>query len=70
MPEMGGQYIGDEILLHRGDEMAIGLVVVQSHKTYGNIMDRAHANPIMDTRLYQVEFAGGKVIELTTNVLA
>ena len=33
-------------------------------------MDRAHMNLILDTRMYQVEFAGGKVTELTMNVIA
>ena len=33
-------------------------------------MGRAHANPIMDTRLYQVEFKEGKVTELKANVIA
>ena len=29
---------------------------------------KPHLNPILDTRMYQVEFAGDKVTELTTNV--
>ena len=33
-------------------------------------MGRAHTNPIPDTRMYQVEFAGGKVTESTTNIIA
>ena len=33
-------------------------------------MGRAHVNPIMDTRLYQVEFADGEVTELTANIIA
>ena len=33
-------------------------------------MGRAHTNPILNTRMYQVEFAGGKVTELTTNIIA
>ena len=33
-------------------------------------MGRIHTNPILNTRMYQVEFAGGKVTELTTNVIA
>ena len=40
--------------------MARGLVVAQSHDAK-NIIDRVHTNPILDTRMYQVEFAGGKV---------
>ena len=33
-------------------------------------MDRAHTSPILDIRTYQVEFAGGKVTELTANTIA
>ena len=61
MPEVCNQYIGAEIMLPRGGKMARGHVLAQSHDASGNIMDRAHANPIMDTSLYQVEFAGGRL---------
>ena len=57
-------------MLPREDQMARGHAVAQSHNAGGNIMGRAHAIPIMDTILYQVEFAGGKIIELTANVIA
>ena len=49
-------------MLPRGDEMARG--------AKGNDMDRAHTNAILDTRTYQVEFAGGKVTEMTANIIA
>ena len=32
-------------------------------------MGRSHSNPILDTRMYQVEFAGGEVTETTANVI-
>ena len=32
-------------------------------------MDRAHTNLIVDTRMYQVEFTGGKVAESTANII-
>ena len=53
-----------------GNQMARGHVVARSRDTIGNVMGRSHTNPILDTRMYQVEFAGGKVTELTTNVTA
>ena len=34
------------------------------------LMCRAHTNPIFNTRMYQIECAGGEVTELTTNVIA
>ena len=48
--------------------MARGLVVVQSHNDIGNIMGRA--NPILDTKMHQVEFAGSKITELAENIIA
>ena len=33
-------------------------------------MGRSHTSPILDTRMYQVEFTGGKVTESTANVIA
>ena len=50
--------------------MARGHVVARSRDASGNIMGRSHTNPTLDTRTYQVEFAGGEVVELTTNVIA
>ena len=50
--------------------MAIGHVVALNCNTNGNIMGRAHTNPILDTRTYQVEFAGGKVTVLNAHVIA
>ena len=70
MPELNDHYNGAEILLPRMDAMARGHVIMQCHITSGNTMERAHINPILDTKIYQVEFAGGKVTELTSNVIA
>ena len=70
MPEVGDLYIGAEILLPRGDQMARGHVVARSRDANGNVMGRSHTIPILDTRMYQVEFAGGEVTELTANVIA
>ena len=70
MPEVGDYYIGAERMFPRGDEMVTCHVVVWSYDTSGNIMGMAHSNPILATRMYQVEFAAGEVTELTTNVIA
>ena len=50
--------------------MAKGYVVAWSCNANGNVIGRAHTNTILDTRVYQGEFAGGKVTELTTNVIS
>ena len=70
MPEVGYHHIGADILLPRGDHMKRGQIVVQSHDDSGNVMDKVHINPMVDTRMYQVEFINGEVTELTANVMA
>ena len=70
MPKVEDHYVGAEIMLPRGDEMARGHVVAQSHDASGNVMGRAHVYTIMNTRMHQVEFAEGKVTELTANIIS
>ena len=60
MPEVGDLNKRVDILLPRGDEMARGHVVAWSHNANGNVMGRAQTNSILDKRIYQVEFTGGK----------
>ena len=56
-------------MLHRKDQMARGHVVARSCDTNGNVMGRSHTNPILDTRMYQVEFTEGKDTELSANII-
>ena len=44
--------------------------MAQSHDASRNIMGRAHTNPILNTRMYQVEFAGGKITDIIANIIA
>ena len=54
MPKVADQFIGAE-MLPRGNQMTRGHVVAQSCDANRNVFSRANANPILDTRLYQVE---------------
>ena len=69
MPEVAYQYIGADILLPRGIHMARSHVVAWSHDANGNVMGRSHANLLLDTSLYQVEFTRGKITESITNII-
>ena len=51
-----------------GDQTARGHVMAWSSDANGNVLGRAHANFILNSRLYQVEFIGGNVTESMTNV--
>ena len=50
--------------------MAKDHAVAQSHNACGNVMVRAITNPILDTRMYQVELTADEVTELTINIIA
>ena len=65
--ELSDHYEGVEILLPRGDKMERDHSVAWSHNASESIMGRVCTNPILDTSMYKVEFAGGKVTELTPN---
>ena len=56
--EVRDHYIGAEILLPRGEEMARGVAMARIHDVHGNMMNRAHTNPNLDTRMYQVAYTG------------
>ena len=45
---------------------------VKHHKQYkdGNLLVTVHSNPILDTRVYEVEFPDGQVMEYAANVIA
>ena len=58
MPELGDHYVRAEILLPIGDEMARDHVLAHSGDVSKKDIARAHTNPILDTRMYQVEFSG------------
>ena len=62
MQEVGDHYRGADILLPRCSQMTRGHVVAWSHDANGHVIGRAHANPILDTRMYQIEFAGDKLL--------
>jgi len=64
------QYISAQVLLPRGDNFEKGTVMRRKRDTEGNIVGKANANPILDTRVYEVEFSDGHVAEFSTNVIA
>ena len=64
MLEVGGHYIGVDILISKSDQIARDHVVAWSHDAHENLIGRVHANLILNTRI-----ARGKVMELTANVI-
>jgi hypothetical protein len=59
-----------EVLLPRGDMQAIAKVVKRKRDADGHPIGHSNSNPILDTRVYEVEFADGHIQAYAANVLA
>ena len=57
-------YIGAEVVLPKGNDMVCGTVKSSVKDIEGQPIGKADKNPILDTRVYNVEFSDGEVAEL------
>jgi hypothetical protein len=69
-PETGDNYVNAEISISKGGSLARGRVTSRKRDADGNPTGRANDNPVLDTRVYNVEFDDGDVTELTANMIA
>ncbi len=70
MPKIGGNYLSAELMLPKGGVMVKGCVTVHKRDREANPVGCANDNPILDTRLYIVNFDDGYQTELTANMIA
>ena len=61
MPKVGDHYIGAEILLPRGDQMARGHAVARSRDANENVMGRSHINPFLKQGCIKLSSLGVKL---------
>jgi hypothetical protein len=64
------QYVGASVQLSIGDKVKTGKVTGWKRGLDGVVRGKARANPILDTRTYNVEFPDGCSEEYTANVIA
>ena len=57
-------------MLPRSGTVARGRVTERKRDHEGNVIGISNANPILDTREYEVKFEDGDVTELTVNAIA
>ena len=69
-PEIKDNYLSADILIPRGGTMTKGCVKSRKRDAAGNPIGRAAANPILDTREYNVEFEDGDEAALNANLIA
>ena len=69
-PEIGDNYLNMELILPRGGTLARGRVTERKRDHEGSVIGRSNANPILDTREYEMKFEDGNVTKLTENAIA
>ena len=69
-PKIGDNYLNMELMLPCCITLAGGRVTERKRDHEGNVIRRSNANPILDTREYEVKFEDGDVTKLTANAIA
>jgi hypothetical protein len=64
------QYIAAEVILPVGEQSMLGKVIERKRDHDGQPIGQAHYNPLLDTRIYQVEFPDGHCEEYSANTIA
>lgn len=69
-PETFDGYLTASVMLPRGGEVLQAQVVARKRDSNGNPIGKAHSNPILDTREYEVEFEDGAREFYSANLIA
>jgi hypothetical protein len=64
------QYIAAEVMLPQGDVLVPAKVVGRKHDANGNPVGVGNSNPLLDSRVYNVEFPDGHIDEYAANIIA
>jgi hypothetical protein len=64
------KYISAQVLMPIGDSKRTGKVLKRKDDGDGNPVGRANSNPLLDTRVYKVEFQDGTIQEYAANLIA
>ena len=70
IPEVVDNHVNIELMLPRGGTLERGRVKERKRDHEGSFIGRSNANPILDTREYEVKFEDGDVTKLTANAIA
>lgn len=68
--ELLDNYISAHVLLPKGDSFAKGQVIARKRDANGSLKGKSNKNPILDTRVYEVQFVDGHTEEYAANVIA
>ena len=68
--ETYNKYIAAQVLLPKGDSLVSRQVIKQKRDDNGNPIGRSNSNPLLDKRVYEVQFPDGTEQEYTANLIA
>ena len=69
-PESYDRFLTANVLLPQGDELTKATVVGRKRDQDGRPTGKLNLNPLLDTRLYEVQFSDGSTEEIATNLIA
>ena len=64
------QYLTAQVLLPRGDAYKKGTVIWRKRDNDRNLIGHSNSNPILDTRIFEVQLPNGHIAGYTTNTIA
>ena len=62
-------FLNVSVVLPRGENFAQGKVIGRKRDNEGNPIGRVSAQPVVDTRRYEVEFGDGEITDITANLI-
>ena len=68
--QMYDQYISVEVMVPQGDILVTAKVISCKHDRNGNPIGVGHSNPLLDSRVYEVQFPDGHTEEFAANTIA
>ena len=68
-PDTYDSYIEAQVLLPKGDKYHYARVMSRKHGPHGKAIGKGNPNPVLNTRVYEVEFLDGEVLEYSANVI-
>lgn len=69
-PAFNDEFVGAEVELPYGGNLVTGRVKRRAQDEDGRLRGTANTNPILDTRIYDVEFPDGSVAPFAANIIA
>ena len=67
-PEADDNYVNASLMLPRGNALARGTVIGRKRDARGDPIGNADTNPMLDSRVYRVEFEDGhRAMQMATN---